>query len=199
MRKYLFAGIAALFPLFLTLYIVLFLLAFADNLAGRYINPFLVRTIGFPIPGLGFITLLLFIILTGYLSTRFFGKAFFGWLDRLFLRTPLVAKIYPSIKQLSEFLFTFKKENLQKVAYIEFPYPGAYSLVFVIREGMVLGGMTGMVNVFIPFAPTPLSGLVILVPAEKVFVVDVPVEEAIKYFFSAGVVSPDVFPLKRAS
>ncbi|MGE5309024.1 MAG: DUF502 domain-containing protein [Deltaproteobacteria bacterium] len=199
LKRYMIAGITAVLPLTLTIYIVFLIFRFTDNLAGQYIAPLLERYSGITvwIPGLGFITLLALIILAGYISTRLIGRRLFQFLDRLLKRTPLVAKIYPSVKQLSDFLFTFKKENLQQVAYIEFPCPGAYSLVFIIKEDIALAGRQGMVNVFIPFAPTPLSGLVLLMPKDKVCVLDVSVEDTIKYFFSAGVVSPAAFPLKK--
>ncbi len=197
LRNVFFAGLAAVFPLALTIYIVVLLFQFADNIAGRYLDPLVIRAFGFPIPGLGFITLVVLIIVAGLISTQLIGKRFFLLLDAFLNRLPFVGRIYPSVKKLSDYLFAFKKESLKKVVCVEFPYPGSYSLAFVIKEGVSLAGWPGMVNVFIPFAPTPLSGLVMLMPSEKVIALDVSIEDALKYFITASVISPDSFPVSN--
>jgi uncharacterized membrane protein len=44
--------------------------------------------------------------------------------------------------------------------------------------------------VFIPSTPTPFTGLVILVPQEDIYPIDIGVEEAVKLLVSGGIVSP---------
>jgi hypothetical protein len=46
-------------------------------------------------------------------------------------------------------------------------------------------------SVFIPTSPTPFTGFTINVRAEKVIVVDVSVEEALRFVITAGVLTPE--------
>ncbi len=193
LRTYFFAGIATLFPLFVTIYLVFVILKFGDSLVGKYLNPILLKNYGFTIPGLGFVTMLLVIIGIGLFSTHFIGRKILPFLERLFLKIPLVANIYPSAKQLSDFLFTMKKEDIGKVVLVEYPYPGAYSIGFVTNENLSFFDQESkgkMISVFIPIAPSPFSGFLVLLPQEKVKILNISMEQAIKFIVSGGVISP---------
>ncbi|MBD3245627.1 MAG: DUF502 domain-containing protein [Candidatus Omnitrophica bacterium] len=199
-RKYFFAGIAALFPLAVTIYILVFLFQAINGFAERYINSVLFELTGSRIPGLGFIVLILCVVGVGVLSTHLVGQKLFPWLERLLLKIPFVANIYPAAKQLSDFLFGEKKTEFQKVVLVEYPYPGTYSLGFLTNEQLdVLSQKTGkdLVNVFIALAPAPFSGLLMLFPREKVQVLDVAVDTALKYIISGGVVFEEAIRQKR--
>ncbi len=193
LRTYFFAGIATIFPLFVTIYLIFVILKFGDNIVGKYLNPILIKNYGFTIPGLGFVTMLLVIIGIGLFSTHFIGRKILPFLERLFLKIPLVANIYPSAKQLSDFLFVMKKEDLGKVVLVEYPYPGASSIGFVTNENLSFLGQEAegkIISVFIPIAPSPFSGFLVLLPQEKVRKLDISVEQAIKFIVSGGVISP---------
>jgi hypothetical protein len=47
-----------------------------------------------------------------------------------------------------------------------------------------------LVTVFIPTSPTPLTGFIIMVPADEVIPVDMSVEEAFRYCITAGMLVP---------
>jgi uncharacterized membrane protein len=47
-----------------------------------------------------------------------------------------------------------------------------------------------MVNVFVPFTPTPVTGIMLVLPEDEVIPVDLTVEEALKMVVSGGVVTP---------
>lgn len=193
LRTYLFAGLAAILPLAITIYILIILFKFADNLGGKYLNPFLLKTYGYKIPGIGLVATILLLIFVGFFSTRFIGREIFRFLERLFLKIPFVASIYPSLKQLSDFMFTLNRKELKKVVIVEYPYPGSYSIGFVTNEEVsFLGnGVTGrMISVYIPIVPSPFSGLLILLPQDRVRAIDITIEEAIRFIVSGGVVSP---------
>ena len=55
-----------------------------------------------------------------------------------------------------------------------------------------------MVSVFVPSTPTPVSGMVIIVSPEEVTLLDMTVEEGIKFLVSGGVASPDVLKEARS-
>jgi len=194
LRRYFFAGIATLLPVIVTAYIILIVFRFTDKFAGKYINAYLADNYGYAIPGLGFIATLLFFIIVGLISSHFVGRKLIPFFDKLLIKIPLVANIYPSVKRLSDFLFgSEKKHRFKKVVLVPYPSPKSYSLGFITNEE--LGSLEGkigkeLVAVFVPIAPTPFSGFILFVPKEEVKLLDISVDLAIRCIVSGGVIPP---------
>ena len=51
-------------------------------------------------------------------------------------------------------------------------------------------------KVFVPTAPSPVTGLLIIQPMQNVIHTDMTIEEAFKMILSGGLISPDRLPLK---
>ncbi|MFA5411348.1 MAG: DUF502 domain-containing protein [Candidatus Omnitrophota bacterium] len=194
LKKYFFSGIAAILPLFLTLYIIVWILLFFDRLTGKLVNPFLLRKFGFSVPGLGLVVTILAVVIVGILYTYFIGKRLYSFIEKLFLRIPFVSAIYPSLKQLSDFLFRHDKmNNFKKVVLVEYPSRDLYAIGFITNENLKeLTQKTGseLISVFLPFPPSPFSGLLVLVPKDKITELDISIDEALKFIVSGGVVQP---------
>ncbi|MBD3315955.1 MAG: DUF502 domain-containing protein [Chitinivibrionales bacterium] len=192
LKIYFVAGIAAIFPASITIYVVVLLFNFLDNLVGRPVNNLLSRTVGFRIPGLGLLIVLFFVLLAGFLSRHWVGRRFFPTLDRFLGNAPLFTSIYPSAKQLSSFMFSQdKKARFKEVVLVEYPREGSYCMGFVTNEGVdKLDAGTGkrLVSVFIPFAPVPFSGLILLQSRERIMRIDVAIDDAIRFVVSGGIV-----------
>ena len=184
LRRYFVAGLAALFPVTVTLYLVIALFRFSERWADQLF--------GFSIPGLGLLITALIILAVGFLSTRLAGRLLFPTIDTLFGRIPLIKSIYPAIKQLTQFLFQDGKgpTMLRQVVLVEYPKTGIYSPAFVTNEipAPALGGGT-VLALLIPTPPSPFSGPMIFVPKESVIPLDMSMEDALKMAVSAGVVS----------
>ncbi len=190
-KRYFISGIATVFPLFITLYVIVVLVRFMYHIAGTPLNRYLESTFGYAIPGIGIIVLVAVIFIIGVFSRLIIGRRLLPWLERILHKIPLIASIYPSAKQLSDFLFSGEREEFKKVVLVEYPYQGSYSLGFVTNESLdSLNSQIDkeLINVFIPLAPAPFSGILLLLPSEKVKVLDIPVDQAVKYFVSGGVV-----------
>ena len=183
LRRYFVAGLAALFPVTVTVYLVVALFRFSERFAGRLF--------GFSIPGLGLLLTALIILAVGYLSTHVVGRLVFPTVDAVFRRVPVIKSIYPAVKQLTQFLFQDKgRTMLRQVVLVEYPKPGIYSPAFVTNEiqAPALGGGP-VLALLIPTPPSPWSGPMIFVPKESVIPLSMSVEEALKMVVSGGVVS----------
>jgi len=157
-RRYFFTGLALIMPVVVTLYVLIALFRFVDNILGRFINFYLQEALGFYIPGIGFILFFLVIIFTGFLAVHFFGRNVFPALERWFSRLPFIRQVYPSVKKIFNFVFTQDRAIFKKVVMVEYPRKGIYSLGFVVNDGLKeLQDVIGeeMVNVFIPSTPVP--------------------------------------------
>ena len=190
-RRYFVAGLAALFPVTVTLYLVMALFRFSEGWAHRLF--------GFTVPGIGLLITVTIILVVGYLSTHVIGRLIFPAIDALFSRIPLIKSIYPALKQLTQFLFQQGQGTsmLRQVVLVEYPKTGIYSPAFVTNEiaAPALGGKT-MLALLIPTPPSPFSGPMIFVPKESVIPLAISVEEALKMVVSGGVLS---LPLKTGS
>ena len=191
LRRYFVTGLATLFPVAVTVWLVVAIFNFADSQLGRLI--------GVSFPGLGLVVTLAVIFLTGVLSIHFFGRVLFqtieGWLGRL----PIVKKIYPPVKQLAQFLFSEESRRaFRRVVLVAYPRAGAYSLAFVTNESetMATGKRERLLTLLIPNPPSPFTGPIIFVPEEEILPLDMSVEDAVKLIVSGGVVAS---PLKPAS
>ncbi len=191
-RRYFVTGLATLFPVAVTIWLVVQIFRFADGMLGR--------TFGFQIPGLGLLVTVLAILIVGVLSVHFFGRVLFrtleGWLGRL----PFVRRLYPAVKQLANFLFNEegRANAFRRVVMVAYPRPGAYSLAFVTNEThtTVISGTQTLLTLLIPNPPSPFTGPIIFVPAQDVIPLALSVEEAVKLIVSGGVVSA---PLELAA
>lgn len=56
--------------------------------------------LGIPIPGLGFVVTIIFIMLVGFLGSNIFFTRLFGYFERVLTRLPVVKLLYFSIKDL---------------------------------------------------------------------------------------------------
>jgi uncharacterized membrane protein len=195
-KRSFFTGIAIIFPVFITIYVVVIAFNYIDKLLGAPINAFFINQFGFRIPGLGIIVALAVIVVAGFLSRHWIGQWLFPRVDRSMQKMPLLASIYPSAKQLSDFLLggqQKKKSKFKEVVIVEYPQRGSFSLGFITNRGIEeldKSAEQHLVCVFVPFAPVPFSGLILLLNKEKIRKVDVAVDQAIKFIVSGGVVSP---------
>ena len=76
---------------------------------------------------------------------------------------------------------------------VPYPQDGSFSIGFMTNENLErLNEQTGekLVSVYVPLAPTPFSGFILLLPPDKVKALDISVEEAIKFIVSGGVIAP---------
>ena len=78
---------------------------------------------------------------------------------------------------------------------VEFPRKGIYALGFLANRIKVhtASGEKKFYTVFIASTPTPFSGIVILVPEDEAIILDMSIEDGIKYFVSGSVASDNNF------
>lgn len=143
--------------------------------------------------------LILLFYLIGLLVRNFFGRRLYRLGDGILTRIPLVRKIYVSVRQISESLFTQRKTLFKEVVLVEYPRRGLYSMAFAtadvppnIAASIDCGdGDEPCISLFIPTTPNPTSGILILVPRSHVVQLKLPVAEALTFIMSAGAVTPD--------
>jgi uncharacterized membrane protein len=204
-RKYLFAGLFTLLPLVVTLWI---LQGIFNALGGAFRGPltWLAHQIHVPDPpawGIALISAaatLLLLVLAGALVSNFAGRQVMAGLDELMLHVPVVKSIYGATRQLMGAIQSGQGGSFKDVVLVEWPHPGAYTLGFVAHRdcGWAVAGGESMIAVYVPTAPNPTSGYVIMVEASKVRPSLISADQALTWAVSGGVVVPSASPSGRA-
>lgn len=188
LRRYFVAGLATLFPVAVTLWLLFKIFMIADGLLGRH----------FKIPGLGLLVTICVILMVGVFSVHFFGHVVFRTFEILFNRLPIVKKIYPPIKQLTSFIFNEKarESTFSRVVLVQYPRNGVYSIAFVTKEWdtTVTGQSERFFTLLVPTPPSPFTGPIVFTPISEVIPLTMTVEEALKLIMSGGIAAS---PLQR--
>ena len=105
---------------------------------------------------------------------------------------PGIGSLYQSVDEISDLILSGDTASFREVKLVEYPREESYALAFVTAETPeVVGEATGhdeMVTLFMPMAPNPvMGGFVIHVPDDRVYDVDMTVEEGVTAILSSGV------------
>ena len=139
------------------------------------------------------VSLVVFTTFVGWLARRVIGRRMITVTEDLISQMPLMNRIYPFMKEVSQTMLSGRKTMFQRVVLVEFPRPGTYSIGFVTSDtsGEAQAKMKEQVlNVFVPTTPNPTSGFLILVPPAQVVNFEMSVAEGMKLVISGGTVVP---------
>lgn len=147
------------------------------------------------IPGLALVTTLLAIMAVGLLATNVFGRRIMHWVDGVMIRIPLVNLIYPVAKQvvdsLKEIGGNAEATSGKNKPVVFLKYPGFNGYLIGFQTGRFLDQKgKSMVSVFIPTAPNPITGFVLVFEEKDVVQTNMPYDDAWKMIVSAGLVVP---------
>jgi uncharacterized membrane protein len=183
------SGILVIVPLFVAIAVLKFVIETIDN----FLKPYIVSLMGqeYAFPFIGLLITLILVILAGIITTNVFGRRLLGLWESLILRIPLFKTVYSASKQLMEGIAVPEKRAFDKVVLVEYPRRGLLALGFLVGKINVISeNQREFLTVFIPNTPTPFTGTPVLFPPEDVRVVDMSVEDGLKFVVSGGVSSP---------
>ncbi len=186
LRRIFLTGIFTAIPIYITIQLLQFMISLMD----RILAPIITRFLGFHIPGLGMLMMVLIIFLLGLLVTNFVGRKAIAFVENVLLKVPIVSSIYNTSKQIVQ---TFSPENrkaFQKVVWLEYPRKGIWSLGFVTGQSLSDNGVP-FYNIFIATTPNPTSGFVIFVPESEAIESGMSIEEGFKLLISGGMISAE--------
>lgn len=202
LRTYFLTGVIVTAPISITVYVTWSIIEWFDQkflplvpkLPKKYddylILPF---DLPFDIPGLGLIVAVLGLTIIGFLTANLLGRSIVRIGERLVDQMPIVRGIYNVLKQLFETVLQDSSQAFQHAALVEYPRRGLYTIGFVAGDtkGEVLRRTKlDLVSVYVPTTPNPSSGFILFIPREDIQLLDMTVEQAMKYVVSVGVVVP---------
>ncbi len=205
LRSKLVRGLLLVLPLVITVW----LLGLLFDIVNRNVTPWVRRLVlrlgieelegvlarlGIPVMSL-FLTVVV-IYLVGLFASNLAGRRIGSAFESVILRIPVVNSVYGSARQLLDAFSMGGKRTFSKVVILEYPRLGVWTVGFLTTEvehrlsspGSSRGATS--VPVFLPTTPNPTSGWMVLVPTGDLRVLDMTVEEGIKFVVSGGIVGP---------
>lgn len=182
LRRWLLAGIILLAPAYVTYGALKWIFEHVD----RPLRLLVARWLGYNVPGVGFLSVLLILVVTGAVASTFVMRSFLKWLEATLDRIPLVRTLYSGVKQLVSPLGEDQSTSFQRVVMIPFPHEHMFSLGFLIKQNAATSP-TGepLSAVLVPTNHLHL-GNVVLCPNTLIHDVDMNAESALRFLVSMG-------------
>jgi uncharacterized membrane protein len=202
-RNYFLTGLIVAGPLAITAWLIWSIITWADGFVRPLIPPPYrpESYLPWPIPGTGLIISFVVLTLLGFLTANLVGRTLVELGEGLLNRMPIVRPVYNTMKQIFESLFSKSGSSFRKVALVEFPAPGMWSLVLLsqppsadLTKKLPQGDH---VSVFMPCTPNPTTGFFFYVKRKELIELDISVENAMTLLISAGMVQPDAEAQKK--
>jgi len=189
-KRRFFAGLLISIPAIITFLVVWWFFRFVDS----FLEPLYHKILGYHVPGLGFISAVVFIFIVGIISTNVFGRKIIESLEHIILKIPVFKGIYTAVKQLVDaFSPESKVSSFRKFVIVEYPRPGVYAYGFLTKECTIKtvrdDHETSLKAVYIP-TNLIYFGDIALFRDEHIFFTDIPIEEGIKIILSGGIATP---------
>jgi len=188
-RRYFLTGLVVMAPVGVTVVVLVWMFRTIDNILGDPLR----AAIGFRIPGLGFVLLLLVVLLVGWAVHLAAGRQLLHWWNEALARFPLTGRLYTAMSQIVQTVVGEQRSLFKRVVLIPYPTDESWAVAFVTNEeAPMMGELVGQpcVNVFVPTTPNPTSGMMLVVSRAKTRELPITIDEAIKLIISAGAVSP---------
>jgi len=212
MKRQLLTGLILLLPIAVTLAILAFIIDFLTKPFMGIVSHFLAKS-AFATKGILFLSpdqtlryasqlIILICLITviwvlGAIARHFIVNALIQFGDNILHRLPLINKIYKTVKEIINTLFGQGKNSFQQVVMVPFPENGIYCLGFlseIAPTNCSNKTQTQLHSVFIPTAPNPATGFIVMYNASDIIFLDMKVEEALKYIVSCGMVATQEEP-----
>jgi len=186
LRRFFITGFFVIVPLFISVYALVKIFEVVDGLTTPLYDQLLHRRV----PGLGTLTTVIVILLTGLFATNVIGRRVLQRTEGWLLRVPLFRTIYAPVKQLVVAFSPDNEYGFKRVVMVEDPKRG-FLLGFLTRESTVERGRgaESMLAVYVPTNHLYLGDIVICERDHATFP-DISVEEGIRIFLTGGMAIP---------
>ncbi len=188
LRNTFFAGLAAVLPVAITLYLIYWLSTTSEAVLGNILK--LVLPVNWYHPGLGLITGFIVVLLVGLLVNAYAVRWFIKQGEELLARVPLVKTIYGAVKDFTRFLpANSARRDLQRV--VMWKLHSGYIVGFVTSEQLPEALLTPnthgaeLVAVYFPLS-YQIGGHTLFIPRSELIETSLHVEEALRLVLTGG-------------
>ncbi len=180
-------GLVVVGPIGLTIYIVVWVVKFLDDILGNLLRSIMPE---FYVTGMGLLLAVVLVLLIGMLLDSVVVRMLVGGAEDMLERLPLVKTVYGSLRDLAGFFSHSRQaQGARQVVLIHLPGSGMKLLGLVTRDDLTdlppQFGAPDHVAVYIPLSYA-WGGYTTLVPRSAIEKVDMTVEAALRFAVTAG-------------
>lgn len=191
--QFFFQGLIVLAPIGITIWVVLGLFNFVDDILPNIIHAVAPNLLTKDaagnlnkIPGMGFVVVIALVLFVGWLSSIFVVGRLVTFLDTVLEKTPGIKFIYSSVKDFLE-AFAGNKKKFDKPVLVNIDAPDVWRVGFITQQNAHEFGLQEHVTVYVPHSYA-ISGITYIVPRERVKLLhNISASDAMKYAVSGGV------------
>ncbi|MGV1098238.1 DUF502 domain-containing protein [Thiovibrio sp. JS02] len=199
-NKILLTGLVAVLPVTGTIYFFFWLMRSTENFFGVFLQFFLPQ--GWYAPGMGVMIGLALIFSIGLLMELFFVRVIVDKFEGVIYRVPLVKSIYGSMREFLAFLLEGgKSKGPRQTVLVAVGDTGMKVMGFVTKTDLSFLGQgldSTLVAVYFPLS-YQIGGYTLLVPRSLLEPVDIPIDRAMKFAMTAGIIERDALRGKQNS
>jgi uncharacterized membrane protein len=191
--RYFLQGLAVLAPIGVTIWLVLLLFNFVDDILPNLIH--FIYPAWLPrnsdgnlkkIPGTGFAVFIIVVLIVGRVSSTFFFSKVLNAFDNILEKTPGIKFIYSSVKDFFE-AFAGRDKKFDKPVLVNVDAENVWRIGFITRKDADDFEIKDHIVVYVPHSYA-ISGITYLVPKEKIRVLNnISAADAMKFVISGGV------------
>ncbi|MBE8714858.1 DUF502 domain-containing protein [Sphingobacterium hungaricum] len=183
---YLIKGALVVIPVGGAIFLIVWLVASLDN-ALNLTQHFLIDDSGHPlyIPGIGILTVLIFLVIIGIIFTNLVTDPIKNWLNRTINKIPLFNTLYSSIKDFTA-AFVGDAKKFNEPVLVEVNETGMKKIGFLTQRDLQKIGLVNEVVVYFPYSYS-FAGQVVIVKVERVTKLNMSATDAMKLVVSGGV------------
>jgi uncharacterized membrane protein len=190
LNKTFLTGLVALLPITATLYLFFWVMGAAEGFLGSIMKIFLPE--GWYRPGMGVAASLAMIFVVGLLMEFLLIKGLVSRFEAIIYRVPLVKSIYGATREFLSFMLEGKGKGPRQV--VAYTFANNITMVgFVTKRNLSFLGSeaaVGKVAVYFPLS-YQIGGYTVLVPAAELIPLDMPMDQAMRFVMTAGIIEKD--------
>jgi uncharacterized membrane protein len=196
-QKRLLAGLFSLLPLGVTIWALKIVF---NVLIGLFRSPlnWTAAKLGFdsppgywPLAAFSLLTLALLLFAVGTLVQKHMGRQLLGWFEGLIMNIPWIKGLYGALKQVTDAFQNGHGGHFRDVVMLRWPQSDFHMVGFVTgRDTEGIFGDRNRIAVYIPTAPNPMTGIVLMLQEADVTPLDISPEHARTWAGSCGAAMP---------
>ena len=187
-RRNILAGLAAILPIVLTLYLLYWFAVTAETALGGMIRLFLPANMYWP--GMGLVAGLLVVFMLGLLMHAYVFQRLFARGERLLYHMPLIKTVYRAMRDFFDYFSPSSKKEFEQVVAVTIGDTGMQMIGFVTQANpeRLPEDFRGedSVLVYLPMSYM-IGGYAVLIPRSAVRPLNMNMEEAMRFILTAGV------------
>lgn len=188
--QYFFQGLLVLAPIYISFYILFAVISSIDNLIPIFTVKDANNVVQVKNHGLGFVIIILFLIVVGYVSSFFISNRIMLFIDKLLQKLPGIKHIYSTTRDFFE-AFTGDKKKFDHNVLANVDDNDVWRVGFITRDDMAEFGLKDYVAVYVPMAYS-VAGNVYIIPKSRVKEITfISSAQTMKFAVSGGVTHID--------